>query len=305
MLLKLMMAALFFVGEISLDGISTDIWVVKVDQNGDLVWQNIYNYYRLYNSGNSIEQTADGGFIVVGSAASYDEHGDLNRNLRIMKLDKDGTFLWQKIFDGGASERGHSVLETSNGDFVVAGYTASTGAGESDAWILRLNNIGNVVWQKTYGGASADIAYSIYATDDAGFVVAGSTESFGAGQIDAWVFKVNGSGDLLWQKTYGNEYDDGLYSIYQSVDGKYLVAGYTELASFGRSDAWAFKLDGNGNVADCAQVGDSAAIVQNSSVAPQDKLPRQETPSILTDKPTHSMVNGEYLQSQLCPALAP
>ncbi len=129
----------------------------------------------------------------------------------------------------------------------MAGYTESFGAGDSDAWVIKLDANGNVQWQKTYGGKGDDYAYSIQQTSDGGYIVAGKTLSFGTGDSDAWVIKLDAKGNVQWQKTYGGEYDDFVHSIQQTSDGGYIVAGYT--LSFGAgNDAWVIKLDAKGNV---------------------------------------------------------
>jgi hypothetical protein len=139
-----------------------------------------------------------------------------------------------------------AIVPTFDGGYVVAGSTESFGAGYMDVWVLKLDGQGNVQWQKTYGGPNWDEAHAIAPTFDGGYVVAGSTASFGAGYEDVWVLKLDGRGNVWWQKTYGGPYWDEAQAIVPTWDGGYVVAGNTFGA--GSMDVWVLKLDGQGNV---------------------------------------------------------
>jgi hypothetical protein len=137
-----------------------------------------------------------------------------------------------------------------DGGYIVAGETSSSGAGSADVWVLKLDTNGNLQtgWPKTYGGTSRDAANSIHQTTDGGFIVAGVTSSSGAGYADFWILKLNASGDLVWQKTYGGINDDIARSIQQTSDGGYIVAGETSSSGAGNADFWILKIDENGNI---------------------------------------------------------
>ncbi|NIO09812.1 MAG: hypothetical protein GTO40_18125, partial [Deltaproteobacteria bacterium] len=131
--------------------------------------------------------------------------------------------------------------------YIVAGHTLSFGSGDYDFWVLKLDAGGDVQWEKTYGGDYGDYAQSVSPTSDGGYVVAGHTESFGAGGYDFWVLKLDGDGTVQWQKTYGGQSSEEALSIRPTLDGGYIVAGHT--GSFGISgsqDAWVLKLDADG-----------------------------------------------------------
>ena len=125
-------------------------------------------------------------------------------------------------------------------------------------------------WAKSYGGAGSDGATSIQQTTDGGYVVAGFTDSFGAGEEDFWVLKLHGDGTIQWQKTYGGAGSDGAFSIQQTTDGGYVVAGYT--GSFGAEEAdfWVLKLAGDGNIPECDLIGTSTATVTGTTVTGVD-----------------------------------
>jgi hypothetical protein len=153
--------------------------------------------------------------------------------------------FFPKTYGGGEA---YSIQQTSDGGYIVAGYTGSFGAGGRDFWVIKLDSSGNITWQKTYGGYNHDEAYSVQQTSDGGYIVAGYTYSFGVGSHDFWVIKLDSSGNIIWQKTYGGTGVDTAQSIQQTLDGGYIVTGTT--TSFGAETYkfWVIKLDSNGNV---------------------------------------------------------
>jgi len=224
--------------------VNADIWVFKLNSNGAIQWEKTYGGSG-YDFARSIRQTSDGGYIVAGETSSF----GANTEVWVLKLDADGNIQWQKTYGGPNYDIAHSIQQTSNGGFIVAGETNSFGSGDYDVWVLKLDSNGIVEWQTRYGGSGDDIAYSIQQTSDGGYIVAGETGSFGAGLADFWVLKLNSSGVIEWQKTYGGLDDDVAHSIQQTTpDGGYIVAGETESFGAGFADFWVLKLDSNGDV---------------------------------------------------------
>jgi uncharacterized delta-60 repeat protein len=166
----------------------------------------------------------------------------------VLKLSSGGAVSWQKRYDGGDDDYATSIQQTSDGGYIVAGHTTSFGAGDSDSWVLKLNSSGTVAWQKRYAGANEDWAVSIQQTSDEGYIVAGITDSFGAGSGDFWVLKLNSSGTVAWQKTYGGVSKEEATSIQETRDGRYIVAGYTYSFGAGGYDFWVLRLDSDGTV---------------------------------------------------------
>jgi len=204
-----------------------DVYVLKLDSDGSIAWQK-----TLGGAGDdyasSIQQTTDGGYIVAGATTSF---GAGNGDVYVLKLNPDGSLAWQKTFGGSGFDIANSVQETRDGGYIVAGYTDSFGAGSRDVYVLKLNSDGSLAWQKTFGGSDYDYALSVTQTTDGGYIVAGSTASFGAGWEDAYVLKLNSDGSLAWQKTFGGNGYDFADSVTQTADGGYIVAGLT--SSFG------------------------------------------------------------------------
>jgi len=222
---------------------SKDVWVIKLDKDGNKVWDRTFGGYHP-DEADSIVQARDGGYVVAGWTESK---GAGKADVWVIKLDKDGNKVWDRTFGGGNDDRAYSIIQTKDGGYVVAGYTESRGAGKADVWVIKLDKDGNKVWDRTFGGYHPDEADSIVQARDGGYVVAGWTESKGAGRADAWVIKLDENGNKVWDKTFGGKDWDEAKSIIQTKDGGYVVAGYTESRGAGRADAWVIKLDENGN----------------------------------------------------------
>jgi len=176
---------------------SGDAWVVKVTSNGDDAWQRHYgNQY--HQNAYLVQQTWDGGYIVAGVDDSSDS-GNYKYDIWVLKLDSNGNVTWQKTYGGAENEHPGAIQQTSDGGYIVAGYTNSFGAGNYNMWVLKLDSVGNVTWQKTYGGIYNDYAFSIQQTPDGGYVVGGRSDSFSAGQYDydILVLKLDPNGNIL------------------------------------------------------------------------------------------------------------
>jgi len=246
-----------------------DYWIVKLDSVGNIQWQKSlggsssdYAY--------SIHQTNDGGYIVAGSTCSTS--GDVtayfgNMDYWIVKLDSVGNIKWQKSFGGSGNEEAYSILQTIDGGYIVAdgsgsnnGNVTGNHGGYEDYWILKLDSIGNIQWNKCLGGTINDYAFSIQITNDGGYIVAGYSNSNNGnvtgnhGAYDCWILKLDTVGNIKWQNSLGGTNSEGAYSIQQTNDGGYVVAGsgssndgdITE--NHGSSDYWIVKLDTAGNI---------------------------------------------------------
>ncbi len=231
-------------------GTSYDAWVLKLRPYGTVEWQKTYGGAD-WDVANSIQETRDGGYIVAGETESF-AAGELD--VWVLKLRANGIVEWQKVYGGGSYDVATSIQQTADGGYVVAGHTYSFGVGGGDAWVLKLRPDGTVEWEKTYGGVHHDTADAIQQTTDGGYIVAGFTESFGAGadeKPDAWLLKLRTDGSVEWQKAYGGGNFDRANSIQQTTDGGYIVAGFTESFSakvIGSPDAWVLKLKADGTV---------------------------------------------------------
>jgi uncharacterized delta-60 repeat protein len=255
-------------------------WVAKLNSTGSMDWQKTYGG-NSSGVASSIQQTADGGYIVAGSTNSS---GAGSWDIWVLKLNSTGSAEWQKTYGGSGSDGASSVEQTSDGGYIVAGTTSSFGAGGTDFWVLKLDPTGGVAWQKTYGSSGDDNLDSFQQTSDGGYVAAGSTNSFGAGGWDFWVLKLDSTGSVIWQKTYGGSGDEGAHSVQQTSDGGYILAGTTNSFGAGASDAWVVKLGTDGYIVWNASSGasthttnvtpsESSAKVSTTSVTPMDVVP--------------------------------
>jgi len=243
-----------------------DYWVVKLDSSGDIVWQKSLGGSQP-DLAYSIQQTTDGGFIVAGVSGSND--GDVSGNhggndYWIVRLNSSGNIVWQKCLGGSDDEEAYSIQQTTDGGFIVAGYTESNDGdvsgnhGRADYWVVKLNSSGRIEWQKCLGGSDDDRAYSIQQTADCGFIVAGcafsndKNISGNHGDSDYWVVKLNSFGDIVWQKCLGGSGDDKAYSIQQTADGGFIVVGFSYSndgdvsGNHGNYDYWVVKLSSSG-----------------------------------------------------------
>jgi predicted secreted protein len=232
----------------SFDAVYYDAWVLKLDASGNAAWQKTYGGER-FDWVYSIQQTSDEGYIMAGKTDSFGAGWGYPYDAWVLKLDASGNAAWQKTYGGSGYDWAYSIQQTSDEGYIVAGKTDSFGVDGCDTWVLKLDASGNAAWQKTYGGSNSDMAYFIQQTSDDGYILAGETKSFGAGDYDAWVLKLDASGNTAWQKTYGGSMYDMASSIQQTSDGGYILAGNTDSFGAGGRDTWILKLDASGNVA--------------------------------------------------------
>jgi hypothetical protein len=214
----------------------------------------------------SISQTSDGGYIVAGETYLS---GIGFANFWVLKLNSNGEVVWQKTYGGNNNNIAYSIQQITDG-FIVVGMSDSFSNPLRDIWVLKLSTNGEVIWQKTYRESGSNLARYVLSISD-GFVVAGETSSFGAGNADFWVLKLNSSGDVIWQKTYGGSNNDRIHSIQTTSDGGFIVAGETSSSGAGNADFWVLKLDGNGNIGSgCSVIGTSSATVSSTGITAVD-----------------------------------
>jgi uncharacterized delta-60 repeat protein len=226
--------------------------VIKLNATGVLEWaKTFFTPGTGIENAYGIQQTLDGGYIVAGYTGPLFVPDDFF----VLKLNSSGDLVWSKTYGGSGADVPCGIQQTSDGGYIVAGYTESFGAGSRDFLVLKLDSAGAVQWAKTYGGSGYDHLYSIQQTSDGGYIVAGDTKSYGAGSSDILVVKLNSTGDLEWAKTYGGTSSDDAYSIQQTSEGGYIVAGIT--LSYGAYDVLIIKLNSIGDLEWARTFGDS------------------------------------------------
>ena len=224
-----------------------DVYVVKLDAKGNLQWTKTIGGPK-DDRGFSLIQTSDGGYAIAGYTTSFGAGG---ADVYVVKLDAKGNLQWTKTIGGPAREEGHSLIQTSDGGYAIAGYTRSFGAGDYDVYLLKLDANGNLQWTKTISAKNADfniLKLSLIQTSDGGYAIAGFTVSFGAGGTDVYVVKLDAKGNLQWTKTIGGPTIEAGNSLIQTSDGGYAIAGTTGSFGAGLLDVYVVKLDANGNL---------------------------------------------------------
>ena len=213
----------------------TAVYLIKTDSSGIEQWSKAFGgRSHEFKSGNSVQQTDDGGFIIAGRTSSID--GD--RDVYLIKTDGNGNEQWSKTFGGSGHDSGQSVQQTDDGGFIIAGRTSSID-GVSDVYLIKTDSSGIEQWSKTFGGSYFDDAFSVKQTDDGGFVIIGSTRaSFGFDAVDVYLIKTDGSGNEQWSKTFGGSYFDSGNSVQQTDDGGFIIAGRTFSFGAGGQDVY-------------------------------------------------------------------
>jgi hypothetical protein len=269
--------------------VNQEVWMVKLNSNGTIQWQKCLGGTN-DDSGQSILQTTDGGYAIGGITSSND--GDIT-NFRggtdywVVRLNSEGGLLWQQCLGGTGSDVAYSLIQTFDKGFAIAGYSGSVNGdvtgnhGAGDVWVVKLDTLGNIEWQKCFGGSGFERAYSIIQTMDSGYAFAGETTSSNGdvgghlGGYDAWVVKLNSAGVIEWQKCIGGTGDDGAYSLLQTSDG-YVIAGYTGSTdgdisgNHGAADAFVAKLTSAGSIAWLKCFGRHADDIANSIIKTSD-----------------------------------
>ncbi|MDY0016815.1 MAG: Ser-Thr-rich GPI-anchored membrane family protein [Candidatus Delongbacteria bacterium] len=239
---------------------SNDVYLIKTDSNGNQVWYKTFGGAD-FDTGQSVAQTTDGGYIIAGNTYSY---GAGDSDVYLIKTDSVGNQIWDKTFGGAGNDTGQSVAQTTDGGYIIAGYTNSYGAGSNDVYLIKTDSNGNQVWYKTFGGADSDIGYSVIRTTDRGYIITGYTYSFGAGGYDVYLIKTDSNGNQVWYKTFGGADSDIGYSAIRTTDRGYIITGYTYSESMGNYDLIIIKTDSEGNQLWYKTFGDDDTVLGRS-----------------------------------------
>ena len=222
---------------------SYDVWLIKTNANGNMLWYKTFGGSD-EDHGYSVAETSDGGYIVAGSTQSY---GAGLSDVWLIKTDASGNEEWNKTFGGSDNDYGHSVAETSDSGYIITGYTYSYGVGLSDVYLIKTDANGNKLWGWSFGGSGYEYSYSVAETSDGGYIIAGSTDSYGAGSTDVWLIRTNASGNMQWRKVFGGSGGEYGRSVANASDGGYVIAGSTYSYGAGSTDVWLIKTDADGN----------------------------------------------------------
>lgn len=214
-----------------------DYWALKLDANGNIIWSKYYGGSNTETPDDAIE-TSDNNFIIVGTSDSDDVDITNNKgsyDFWVVKISNTGTLIWEKSFGGTEIDEARGIVETDDGNYIIAGDTRSLDLdvtqnhGAADLWFLKISTNGDILYQKSIGGTSFDVSRSISKGQDNSFIIAGSSRSadgdltVNQGQNDAWILKVDQNANILWQKTIGGLNVDYAYNAIE-LDNKNIVA---------------------------------------------------------------------------------
>jgi hypothetical protein len=223
-----------------------DVYLIKTDSIGDTLWTKTYGgIYPDY--GESVKQTSDGGYAILGYTKGFGT--DTTQDIYFIKTNLNGDVLWTKTFGGIYPDWGKCIQETSDSGFIIIGYGYSFGPGVASAYLIKTDIDGNILWSKAFGGTSAESGLSVQITNDGGYIIAGTTNSFGAGANDIYLVKTDSGGLITWTKAFGGTHYDQPSVVQQTTDGGYIIGGWSQ--SFNASqvtDAYLIKTDANGNL---------------------------------------------------------
>jgi hypothetical protein len=215
-------------------------YLIKTGADGDTLWTRTFAG-GVDCSGYAVQQTADSGYILAG----YEWPAD---GMYLVKTDVDGDTEWTRTYGGVDFDEGQSVQQTSDGGYIIAGDTRSFGAGGSDVYLVKTDAQGDTQWTRTFGGVDEEWGYSVQQATDSGYIVAGQTRSFGAGDYDVFLIRTDSGGDTLWTRTFGGAAEDGGSSVRQTADGGCVIGGGTNSYGVG-GDVYLIKTNADGNVA--------------------------------------------------------
>jgi len=217
-----------------------DIWAIKLSENGDLQWSKYFGG-SFTDAPFGIVETEDHNFIIAGSSDSADVDISNNKgsyDFWVLKITSNGSLLWERSFGGSEIDEARAITATNDGNFIIVGDTrsadkdVSNNHGAADVWIIKMNTDGNLIWEKTIGGSSFDVARSVAKAQDNGFIISGSSRSLNdgftnQGQNDALLLKIDAEGNLVWKQTIGGDEIDYFYDAVQLNNASIIAVGET------------------------------------------------------------------------------
>jgi len=221
----------------------SNVFLVKTDFNGNEQWNRVYGGNDS-DSGWFVQQTNDGGFIIVGNTYSFGLGGS---DVWLIKTDENGNESWNQTYGGIGIDYGRSVLQTIDNGFLIIGGTEPFEFGNADVWLIKTDADGDTLWTKTYGGNDIDYGQSVQQTIDDGYILVGTTKSYGHGSWDVYLIKTNANGDTLWTNTFGGIGSESGWDVKQTLDGGFIIVGDTHFFGSGGDDVYVIKTDNLGN----------------------------------------------------------
>lgn len=255
-------------GQVTTNAGAQDFWVAKLDANGNMVWQKSFGYSGS-DKGISLIQTQDNGYLLTGIIDVTASGGQGNSrhaggDYWAIKLDVNGTLVWRNYFGGNFTDTPYDVTQTQDNGYLIVGSSdsndtdISNNIGTYDFWVVKLSALGDLVWEKNFGGTEIDEARAITTTHDGNYIIVGDTRSndgnitSNKGAADLWLIKITPNGNLLWEKTFGGTNFDAARAIAKTQDNSFVIAGSSRsnngnlTTNKGQNDAWALKVNAEG-----------------------------------------------------------
>ena len=223
----------------------SDVYLLKVDATGTKEWDKTYGGAG-YEEGRCVQQTSDEGYIMVGTTRSFSSQR--HNQVFLVRTDAAGQRQWQKTLGDDGEYTGMFVQEIRDGGFIIVGSYDKFGDGRTSLYLARTRPNGAVVWEKTVGGQGIQRGSCVRPTSDGGFIVVGATSSRGGGGLDVYLVKTDGDGRVEWEKTFGGQGDDEGFSLHETGDGGWIIAGQTFSSGHRSSDVYLLKVDEMGNL---------------------------------------------------------
>jgi hypothetical protein len=262
-------------GDVTSNAGLQDYWLAKLDANGGISWQKSFGYQGA-DSGVSVIQTNDQGYLISGvlDVTASGGEGNTSRNNNrhaggdywVLKLSASGAIEWSQYFGGNFTDTPENIIQTNDNGFIIVGGSDSNDTdisgnlGTYDFWVLKISATGKLIWEKSFGGDQIDEARAIVSSNDGNYIIAGDTRSNAndvsnnIGAADLWLIKISPNGDLIWEKTIGGSNFDVARAMVKTQDNGFLLAGSSRSSdgdvfeNNGQNDAWALKVDGEGNL---------------------------------------------------------
>lgn len=218
-------------------------FMTKFDRMGNVIWSVTLprDIDRTFYTANSIVSSRDNGQVIAGLSCESD------CDLWLLKTDALGNEVWSRTYGGDGADRAYDIARTRDNGYIVVGVTNSYPESITNVWLIKTDAGGNELWSATFGGERMDVGNAVAQTRDNGYIVVGTTTSYGEGYMDALLIKTDALGNRIWLRTFGGRRNDKGFAVAQTRDNGYIIAGGTKSFGEGSYDAWLIKTDALGN----------------------------------------------------------
>jgi hypothetical protein len=245
---------------------TNDVYLIKTDSSGNKLWEKTFGGSSI-EVGYSVQETSDGGYILVGLTSSF---GAGSGDFYLVKTDSSGNKLWNNTFGGEALDVGHSVHQTSDGGYFIAGISSSSGEGRNEGYIVKTDASGTLLWNKTFGGIDGYWILSSDTTDDGGYILAGGLYRGPDIRDDVLLIKIDSDGEKIWEKTFGGSVDEHANFVQQTSDGGYIIVGQAATHGLSGEDVYLIKTDSSGDLIWQRLYGEEFQDIGNSVLETDD-----------------------------------